>query len=89
MDFNPTKFSVFSQVDLIQKLNYGILIYSMIIMKQNKWLINIPGTMNMIFITVNLTFRILMIVFYKVKNCTLFKKFKNKVLILNEIKFIH
>jgi hypothetical protein len=89
MDFNPTNFSVFSQVVLIQKLSYGILIYSMIKMKQNKRLINILGTINMIFITVNLTIRMLMIVFYKVKNCTLFKKFKNKGLIINEIKFIH
>ena len=89
MDFNPTNFSVFSQVVLIQKLSYGILIYSMIKMKQNKWLINIPGKINMIFITVNLTIRMLMIVFYKVNNCTLFKKFKNKGLIINEIKSIH
>jgi len=89
MDFNPTNFSVFSQVVLIQKLSYGILIYSMIKMKQNKWLINIPGKINMIFITVNLTIRMLMIVFYKVNNYTLFKKFKNKGLIINEIKSIH
>ena len=89
MDFNPTNFSVFSQVVLIQKLSYGILIYSMIKMKQNKRLINIPGKINMIFITVNLTIRMLMIVFYKVNNCTLFKKFKNKGLIINEIKSIH
>jgi len=89
MDFNPTNFSVFSQVVLIQKLSYGILIYSMIKMKQNKWLINIPGKINMIFITVNLTIRMLMMVFYKVNNCTLFKKFKNKGLIINEIKSIH
>ena len=89
MDFNPTNFSVFSQVVLIQKLSYGILIYSMIKMKQNKWLINIPGKINMIFITVNLTIRMLMMVFYKVNNYTLFKKFKNKGLIINEIKSIH
>ena len=89
MDFNPTNFSVFSQVVLIQKLSYGILIYWMIKMKQNKWLINIPGKINMIFITVNLTIRMLMMVFYKVNNCTLFKKFKNKGLIINEIKSIH
>jgi hypothetical protein len=89
MDFNPTNFSVFSQVVLIQKLSYGILIYSMIKMKQNKRLINNLGTINMIFITVNLTIRMLMIVFYKVNNCTLFKKFKNKGLIINEIKSIH
>ena len=89
MDFNPTNFSVFSQVVLIQKLSYGILIYSMIKMKQNKWLINIPGKINMIFITVNLTIRMLMMVFHKVNNCTLFKKFKNKGLIINEIKSIH
>jgi hypothetical protein len=73
VEINPNKFSVFLQVVLIQKLSYGILIHKMNSVEDKRWLNKILGTISMMFLTISI---IIMIVFLKDRNHTLFKKFK-------------
>ena len=60
MEISPTKFLVFLQAVLIQKLSYGVLIHKMILVEDKRWLNKISGTISMMFLTVSL---IIMIVF--------------------------